>query len=264
MNGTRYDIHMDSDGLIYAGEEGTQLTWMDAKIGDLVVTPRRGKAVEINALWYNALRFMEECSLKLGQDDLEAKYASMAEKTKENFEQVFWNDAENCLYDYVDGDYRDPAVRPNQIFAISLPYQLLMPEKAKAVLEVVQRELLTPFGLRSLSPKHKDYIGHYGGDAYSRDSAYHQGTVWGWLLGPFISAYMKVNGNTKATREFVREVMSGIIHHLSNAGLGTISEIFDGDPPHHSRGCIAQAWSVAEVLRAYVESGGSDGSSFAL
>ncbi|MFC1715468.1 amylo-alpha-1,6-glucosidase [Candidatus Poribacteria bacterium] len=254
VNGTRYNIHMDDDGLIYAGAEDTQLTWMDAKIGDLVVTPRRGKAVEINALWYNALRFMEECSLKLGRSEWAARYSLLAEKTKQSFEQVFWNDAENCLYDYVDGDYRDPAIRPNQIFAVSLPYQLLAMDKAKAVLEVVQRELLTPFGLRSLSPKHENYVGHYGGDGYSRDTAYHQGTVWSWLLGPFITAYVNVNGRSEATREFVRAALSELMcSHLKDAGLGSISEIFDGDPPHHPRGCIAQAWSVAEILRAYVE-----------
>ena len=255
MSGTRYNIHTGEDGLIYAGAKGTQLTWMDAKIGDLVVTPRRGKAVEINALWYNALRFMEEISLKLGRREWAANYSYLAKRTKRNFEQVFWNDAENCLYDYVDGDYRDVAIRPNQIFAVSLPYQLLTKEKAKAVLEVVQQELLTPFGLRSLSPKHEDYIGHYGGNGYSRDTAYHQGTVWAWLLGPFITAYINVHGRSEATREFVRETLSELIHnHLWDAGLGSISEIFDGDPPHHPRGCIAQAWSVAEILRAYAES----------
>jgi len=254
VNGTRYSIHMDEDGLIYAGVEGAQLTWMDAKIGDLVVTPRSGKAVEINALWYNALKFMEECSLKLGRKEWAANYSSLAEKTKQSFGRVFWNDAEDCLYDYVDDDRRDPAIRPNQIFAVSLPYQVLDIDRAKAVLKVVQRELLTPFGLRSLSPKHRNYVSNYGGDAYCRDTAYHQGTVWGWLLGPFISAYINVNGRSEATISFVKEALSEFTEaHLKRAGLGSISEIFDGDPPHHPRGCIAQAWSVAEILRVYVE-----------
>jgi len=254
MNGTRYNIHMDADGLIYAGEAGTQLTWMDAKIGDLVVTPRRGKAVEINALWYNALRVMEQLSRKLGRMGSSFEYMLLAEKAKRSFNQIFWNEDRNCLYDCVDGDHLDASIRPNQILAISLPHRLLTEERAKAVLEVVQRELLTPFGLRSLSTKHEEYIGHYGGDQYSRDLAYHQGTVWAWLLGPFITAYINVNGQSKEAKEFAEELLSRFLrNHLRDAGLGTISEIFDGDPPHHPRGCIAQAWSVAEILRAYVE-----------
>ena len=254
MDGTRYNIHTDADGLIYAGEPGTQLTWMDAKIGDLVVTPRCGKAVEINALWYNALRIVEEISLKLGKSEWAEECSDASKKTKRSFNQTFWNEADNCLYDYVDGDHRDAAIRPNQIFAISLPYRLLTHDREKAVLEVVQRELLTPFGLRSLSPGHKDYIGHYGDDAYSRDLSYHQGTVWTWLLGPFVTAYVNVNGRSKEARKFAKSLLFEFLrNHLRDAGLGTISEIFDGDPPHHPRGCIAQAWSVAEILRAYVE-----------
>ena len=254
INGTRYNIHMDADCLIYAGEEGTQLTWMDAKIGDLVVTPRRGKAVEINALWYNALMIVEEISVKLGKKKWLSKYSSLAEKVKSSFSETFWNDAGNCLYDYVDGDHRDDSVRPNQVFAISLPYQLLTDEKARNILDVVHQELLTPFGLRSLSPKDENYIGHYGGDQYSRDTAYHQGTLWAWLLGPFVTAYIKVNGRSAEARKFAEKLLSEFLHnHLWDAGLGTISEIFDGDPPHHARGCIAQAWSVAEILRAYME-----------
>lgn len=253
-SGTRYNIHADSDGLIYAGEEGTQLTWMDAKVGDFVVTPRRGKAVEINALWYNALRIMREFARKLGYDGSAFRYSQMAERTKHSFNQVFWNKAEGCLYDCVDNNTADDSIRPNQIFALSLPYQLLSEERAKSVLNVVQRELLTPYGLRSLSPRHKEYIGQYIGDQYARDIAYHQGTVWAWLLGPYITAYCNVNGRSKETENYVRDILSELFtNHLNDAGLGTISEIFDGDPPHHPRGCISQAWSVAEVLRAYVE-----------
>ena len=254
MGGTRYNIHMESDGLIYAGEEGTPLTWMDAKVGNLVVTPRSGKAVEINALWYNALKIVGRISLELGKDKWSDKCSHLAEKTKRSFDQIFWNEAENCLYDCVDGDHRDASIRPNQIFAVSLPYQLLTRERAKALLEVVQRELLTPFGLRSLSPKHEEYIGHYGGNQYSRDMAYHQGTVWAWLLGHFVTAYIKVNDQSEKAKTFVEELLSEFLRsHLRDAGIGTISEIFDGDPPHDPRGCIAQAWSVAEILRAYVE-----------
>jgi predicted glycogen debranching enzyme len=254
IGGTRYNIHADADGLIYAGEPGTQLTWMDAKIGDLVVTPRRGKAVEINALWYNALRIVGEISLKLGNSEWAGKCLHLAKKAKRSFNQTFWNEAGNYLYDYVDGDHRDAAIRPNQIFAISLPYRLLTQERAKSVLKVVQEELLTPFGLRSLSPKHEGYIGHYGGGAYSRDRAYHQGTVWVWLLGAFVTAYVNVNGRSRKAKNFAENLLSDFLgSHLTDAGLGTISEIFDGDPPHHPRGCIAQAWSVAEILRAYVE-----------
>jgi len=252
--GTRYNIHTDTDGLLYAGEKGSQITWMDAKIGNFIVTPRYGKPVEVNALWYNALRTMRELSGKLGYDGSAHRYSQMAEKVRKSFNDTFWNKAEGCLYDYVDGNYADDSIRPNQIFAISLPYQVLPEERAKSVLNVVQRELLTPFGLRSLSPKHKNYIGTYSGDQYSRDIAYHQGTVWAWLLGPFITAYVNINGRSKETEGFINDLISEIINnHLNDAGLGYISEIFDGDPPHRPRGCIAQAWSVAEVLRAYVE-----------
>lgn len=254
--GTRYNIHADDDGLIYAGEEGTQLTWMDAKIGDLVVTARRGKVVEINALWYNALRTMEELFNKLGYHGSAQKYTHLAEKTKESFNETFWNEKGGYLYDYVDDGYFDNSIRPNQIFAISLPYQVLIQERAKSVLEIVQRELLTPYGLRTLSTNDKKYMGQYNGDQYSRDMAYHQGTVWAWLLGHFITAYVNVNGQDKQTLDFVKSLLVNLTHsHLIDAGLGTVSEIFDGDPPHHPKGCIAQAWSIAEILRALVECG---------
>jgi len=254
IDGTRYNIYMDSDGLIYAGEEGTQLTWMDAKTDNLVVTPRKGKAVEINALWYNALRITGEIAKQLQNAQWYAKCSCLAEKTRISFNQAFWNESENCLYDCVDGAIRDDSIRPNQIFSISLIYPLLSDEQAKAVLRVVQQELLTPFGLRSLSPRDEKYKGHYSGNQYFRDITYHQGTVWAWLIGHFITAYVNVNGRTKEAKDFARNILSEFLNqHLNEAGLGTISEIFDGDPPHEPRGCIAQAWSVAEVLRAYLE-----------
>jgi predicted glycogen debranching enzyme len=254
MEGTRYNIHMDDDGLIYAGEEGTQLTWMDAKIGDLVVTPRRGKAVEINALWYNALKIVGEMAQKLDESQWRKDCLHFANKTKLSFSNVFWNEDDKCLYDCVDGYDYDASIRPNQIFAVSLPNQLLSRDRAKAVVDMVKRELLTPFGIRSLSPKDEKYIVHYGGDQYHRDIAYHQGTVWNWLLGPFVTAYIRVNRRSKKSKTFAGELILEFLHeHLDNAGLGTISEIFDGDPPHQPRGCIAQAWSVGEIIRAYIE-----------
>ncbi len=249
--GTRYNIHVDHDGLLSAGAPGVQLTWMDAKVGDWVVTPRQGKAVEINALWHNALAIYAELARRLG-DKAEAKrFAQRAEQVKMKFNEVFWNEAAGALYDYVDGDNRDAAIRPNQIFALSLPFPLLEGMKAKQVLRVVEEKLYTPMGLRSLAASAPGYRPHYGGDQWSRDSAYHQGTVWSWLLGPFISALVRVEG--EAGRQRARQVIENIKPHLQDAGLGTISEIFDAEPPHAPRGCTAQAWSVGELLRAYLE-----------
>ncbi len=249
--GTRYNIHVDHDGLLYAGVPGVQLTWMDAKVGDWVVTPRQGKAVEINALWYNALAIYAELAQRLG-DKAEANvFAQRAEHVKTKFNEVFGNEAASALYDYVDHDFRDAAIRPNQIFALSLPFVLLDKEKARRVLQVVDEKLYTPMGLRSLAASEQGYRPHYGGDQWSRDSAYHQGTVWSWLLGPFISALVRVEG--KAGKQRAREVIENIKPHLQDAGLGTISEIFDAESPYAPRGCMAQAWSVGELLRAYLE-----------
>lgn len=256
INGTRYNTHNDSDGLLYAGENGKQLTWMDAKVGDFVVTPRIGKAVEINALWYNALKFMQELSERLDHKGSAEMYSGLAEKARKSFNEQFWNDEKKCLYDCIDGNQVDDSVRPNQIFSISLPYKVLDDKKRLFVLESVQKELLTPYGLRTLSPNDNRYIGIYRGDNFSRDKAYHQGTVWAWLLGPFIDAYISVHGKNKKTLDFIRNLICNFMqNHLADAGLGSISEIFDGDAPHNPRGCIAQAWSVAEILRAIVESG---------
>ena len=185
---------MDDDGLLLAGEPGVQLTWMDAKIGDWVVTPRYGKPVEIQALWYNALRVMEDLAARFGDEPAAAHYRDIANRAAHNFERLFWNEDGGYLYDCVTGENRDASIRPNQVFAASLFHSLLTPEKAARVIDVVERHLLTPYGLRSLAPSHPDYRGRYEGDPYSRDSAYHQGTVWPWLIGPFITAYIKVRG----------------------------------------------------------------------
>lgn len=250
--GTRYGIRVDTDGLLCAGEEGTQLTWMDAKVGDWVVTPRRGKPVEIQALWYNALHVMHDLARRFGDAAGEERYARLAARARRSFTPRFWNEELGCLYDVVD-DTPDDAVRPNQILAVSIHHGMLSRTRAKSVVEVVQRELLTPVGLRSLAPGHPDYQGRYGGDPRSRDGAYHQGTVWAWLMGPFLTAYVKAHGGTRLARQQAGQWLAGFRQHLPEAGVGQVSEIFDGDPPHTARGCIAQAWSVAELLRAGAE-----------
>lgn len=249
LEGTRYRIHVDTDGLLYAGETGVQLTWMDAKIGDFVVTPRTGKAVEIQALWYNALKIMADFADRFGDAEDKKKYDSIAELTKQSFNAVFWNDAENCLFDVVRNGERDSAVRPNQIFAVSLPYSMLSIGQAQKIVEKVENELLTPFGLRSLAPKDEQYCPVYFGSPFERDSAYHQGTVWAWLIGAFVDAYRKVYPNGNKTEKRIKQILSGFEAHLTEAGIGQISEIFDADAPHTPRGCPAQAWSVAEILR---------------
>lgn len=245
IQGTRYGIRVDtSDGLLLSGENGHQLTWMDAKVGDWVVTPRTGKAVEIQALWYNALRVMEDMAARFGDDTGKTDYKLVADFVAQNFEPAFWNEKEQCLFDVVSPGSRDTAVRPNQILAVSLPHSMLSPERARRVVEKVRSELLTPVGLRSLSPYDKKYAPIYIGSPLQRDGSYHQGTVWGWLIGSYITAHKKVYGDDQ-----VKELLRGFERHLTEAGLGSISEIFDGNPPHKPRGCFAQAWSLAEVLR---------------
>ena len=252
VKGTRYNIHVDSDGLLFSGEPGVQLTWMDAKVGDWVVTPRTGKAVEIQALWYNALRVMEDLAEKSGDEANQKRYKTMAASARKSFNEQFWNEETGCLYDVVNGDERDASIRPNQVIAISLTNSMLSKDRAAGVLRVVERELLTPRGLRTLSPQDPNYIGRYEGDPRSRDGAYHQGTVWPWLMGPFFTAYLKIFG-ANVGRKFAIEWLSTFQDHLSEACLGHVSEIFDGDAPHVPRGCVAQAWSVAELLRATVK-----------
>jgi predicted glycogen debranching enzyme len=248
VRGTRYGIGVDAtDGLLRAGEPGVQLTWMDAKVGDWVVTPRIGKPVEINALWYNVLRVLAE--LAQPHDPAAAQeYAARADQARAAFEQRFWRPEHGYLADVVDGpDGDDWALRPNQIFAVSLPFPLLEGAEAAAVVDAVARALLTSYGLRSLSPRDPAYQGHYGGDQRARDGAYHQGTVWTWLMGAYVEAHYRVHGDVAA----VRQLLDPFAHHLCDAGLGSVSEILEGDPPHLPRGCIAQAWGVAEVLRVW-------------
>lgn len=252
--GTRYGIAVAADGLLRSGTQGVQLTWMDAKVGDWVVTPRTGKAVEIQALWYNALCHLEVIASRLGDASTAAYCHSLAGRAGNSFNQKFWNSSANCLFDVLhDDETTDAAIRPNQIFAVSLPFSMLQPERARSVVGIVERELLTPYGLRSLAPSHPNYRGRYEGDSLSRDGAYHQGTVWAWLIGPFINAYLKVNEHSAESRAQARVWLRAFREHLTDAGLGQVSEIFDGDPPHIPRGCIAQAWSVAELLRCEVE-----------
>lgn len=250
QRGTRYNIHLDSDGLIYAGEPGVQLTWMDAKVGDWVVTPRIGKPIEISALWYNALRCMEQFAGILGKPT--QGYKTLAQHTLTGF-QRFWQGA--YCYDVLDGpDGDDAALRPNQIFAVSLPFagdeamgSLLTMAQQRAVVEVCGRELLTSHGLRSLAPSHPQYIGTYGGGPLQRDGAYHQGTTWGWLLGPYVEAHYRVYKDVAQARMLLRP----LVQHLHGGCIGNLSEIFDGDAPMTPRGCFAQAWTVAEVLRVW-------------
>jgi predicted glycogen debranching enzyme len=253
IKGTRYNIKMMENGLLNAGAPGTQLTWMDAKVDDWVVTPRSGQPVEIQALWYNALKIMEDLAQRFSDEALRSRYAELASMVSASFSQLFWNSEKNCLYDVLENGVPDASIRPNQIFAVSLHYSMLAGDRAQAVVKTVERDLLTPVGLRTLAPSDPHYCPRYAGDQRSRDSAYHQGTVWPWLLGPFITAYVRVNDGTAAAREYAHGLLHGLEEHLSQAGLGQISEIFDGDAPHRPRGCFAQAWSVAEILRALCE-----------
>jgi len=256
--GTRFGIHADSDGLLFAGEPGVQLTWMDAKVGDWVVTPRIGKPVEINALWYRALVVMQSFAALLGDPLAERRFGALAGAALHSFRHRFWLPERGYLADVVDGpsgdlDKRgrriDASLRPNQIFAVALDKNLLEHEQARAVVDVCARRLWTPLGLRSLASGEPDYRGAYGGGPRERDGAYHQGTVWSWLLGPFALAHYYVYGDAAAARAWLH----GMAAHLKQACVGNVSEIFDGDAPHRPEGCFAQAWSVAEVLRAWVE-----------
>ena len=245
LRGTRYNIHLDSDdGLIYAGTPTEQLTWMDAKVDDWVVTPRIGKPIEINALWHNALLCMAEFANRLGESD--SDYLDLAKFSATSFPK-FWNAKQQHCYDVIEGpDGNDPVLRPNQLFAVSLKYAPpLSQQQQKAVVDSCAQQLLTSHGMRSLSPSHSDYVGVYGGDRVKRDGSYHQGTTWGWLIGPFVEAHLKVYGNAAIAQQF----LDPLIHHLTGGCVGTLSEIFDGDTPFAPRGAFAQAWSVAEVLR---------------
>jgi predicted glycogen debranching enzyme len=255
IRGTRFGIGIDpADGLLRQGQQGYQLTWMDAKVGDWVVTPRRGKAVEINALWYNALRLLQTWLEEDNGPQKDSPVATLAEQVRKSFNDRFWNAERGYLYDIVDGENgNDDALRPNQLFAFSLDHPVLDRSRWQAVLDVTTQHLLTPVGLRSLAPEHPDYKPRYFGDLRSRDAAYHQGTVWGWLIGPYIDAYLAAHPTDRAG---ARQHLTGFIHHLGEACIGSISEVFDAEEPYTPRGCIAQAWSVAEVLRCLVKTAG--------
>jgi predicted glycogen debranching enzyme len=250
LEGTRFGIRVDADGLLTQGAEGYQLTWMDAKVDGWVVTPRRGKAVEINALWYNALRVLESWLRDDGSERAD-EIDGHARRAAESFNQRFWNPARGFLFDIVDGESsNDDACRPNQVLAISLPHPVLDRSRWESVLHAVTAQLLTPVGLRSLAPEHPDYKARYFGDLRTRDAAYHQGTVWTWLLGHFVDAWLALHPEDT---QGARRLLDRLIEHLNDACVGSISEIFDAESPFTPRGCIAQAWSVAEVLRALVK-----------
>ena len=248
LRGSRFGIRVDpKDGLLFAGEVGSQLTWMDAKIGDWVVTPRIGKPVEVNALWYSGLRSLEGWLDFAGVDS--SKTRALADRVSVSFRSRFWNHNLGYLYDVVDGpDGDDASLRPNQLFALSLSHPLLHGKLARSVVTAVRNRLLTPFGLRTLDPSDPQYVGRYGGGPVERDGAYHQGTIWPWLLGAYIDAHLHAFGSVKGAGVRFDE----LVLHMNEAGLGTVAEIFGGDPPHPFDGCIAQAWSVAEILRSRV------------
>jgi predicted glycogen debranching enzyme len=238
---------MHDNGLIYGGDQGVALTWMDAVVHGKPVTPRNGYPVEISALWYNAVCFSLEAAKHAKDVDFINEWKDIPALIKKSFNDTFWNDKKGYLADYVNGDYKDWSVRPNMVFATSLPYSPLNDDRKKSILDVVQRELLTPKGLRTLAPNHPDYKGLYEGGQAERDSAYHQGTVWPWLLGHFVEGYLKIHEMSGLS--LCEELYKGFEEDMRNYGIGTIPEIYDGDPPHRPKGAISQAWSVAEILR---------------
>lgn len=252
INGTDFNIHMTEDGLLAAGDETTQLTWMDAKVEGRVMTPRHGKAVEINGLWYNALKIGEFCACKLGDAAAQQRYGELAKHTRAGFTQ-FWSPDLGYCYDVLRPGGPDPNLRPNQLIACCLPYMVLSPLQRRSILDKATEQLLTPYGLRTLASWCEGYCPVYGGDRLARDAAYHQGTVWPWLLGPYLSTYFEVMGVNEQTRLHARALLQPLLVHLDAAGLGSISEIFDAEQPFAPHGCIAQAWSVGEVLRCWLQ-----------
>lgn len=262
QNGTLFSIYMEEDGLIHAGSGTDQVTWMDVRVGDWVVTPRHGKPVEISALWYNALKVMESLAVKYGEDA--SHYTQLAKKVKTSFCEKFWNEEAGCLFDVIDDDcghvnpnhtedIYDASIRPNQIYAVSLPYTMLDKDKAKSVVDVVKEKLFVGVGLRSLDPAHEDYHPIYVGSLPKRDAAYHQGTAWGFITGGFVTAYCNVYGRNSETAKEVLSMLAPMKAHLYDNCIGSICEIFDGNAPHNGRGCYAQAWSIGETLRCYTE-----------
>lgn len=252
VHGTMFGIKVDSDGLLM---HGPRLSWMDAVVEGDMITPRAGKAVEIQALWYNTLRIMEALAKQFGDPSLLVHYGAMAEQTKRSFNMHYWNSKLGCLYDVLEPNGYDESIRPNQIFTVSLEYTMLDREKSRRIVNFVSRELLTPYGLRTLALDDPKYVGKCMGDRRSRDTAYHNGTIWPWLLGPYITAYLKVNDYSPEARKYALDnlVLPLCTVGMHKGGLGTINEIYDCDPPNEPRGCISQAWSIAEPLRAYVE-----------
>lgn len=251
--GTRYNIRMAEDGLIDIPEEGAQLTWMDAQVGDWVVTPRAGKPIEVNALWYNALCIIRDLAEKFDEVPLQKRYAELAKKCRSGFQKLFWDEQSGHFFDRVEEHHQDPTLRPNQLIALALPHALIEKEQAKQVLNSVEQELYTTFGLRTLDPGHDEYKGNYDGDLMSREGAAFQGTVWPWLLGPYADALRRVFGSTPQINEKIRRLIKPFEAHLVEAGLGSVSEMFDGDPPHRARGCFSQSLNVAEILRLHLE-----------
>ncbi len=251
--GTRYNIRVDSDGLVSGGADGVQLTWMDAKVGDHVVTPRRGKPVEISALWYNALRAAAELCQVAGRAAPAKQLEKKAERTAKSFNAKFWNAAQRCLFDVLTESGPDASLRPNQLFAVSLPFPVLDAGKQAAVVDTVERRLLTPWGVRTLDRDDREFRPRFEGGPWERDHAYHQGTVWPWLLGPFVTAFIRSRGDTPDARQRMQDLLEDWGERLTEAGLGSVCEVADGDPPHRPAGCFFQAWSVAEPLRALYE-----------
>lgn len=250
LAGTSYDIYVNPRGLLHGGDKNTHLTWMDACIAGVPVTPRHGYAVEINALWYNALGFYLELAASFGEDHLHLR--GLFAQAREAFNETFWMEERGYLGDVYHEGRLDPALRPNQLLAVSLPYSPVTIEQGRSIVAAVQNKLLTPAGLRTLAPDSPGYQGCYGGDQAARDSAYHQGTVWPWLLGPYGEACLRVSAQREQTRQFLLEFIRDFLRqHFREAGIGTISEVFSGDPPHRPQGCISQAWSIAEIIRLY-------------
>jgi predicted glycogen debranching enzyme len=242
--------------LLIAGDVGTQLTWMDAKVGDWVVTPRHGKPVEINALWHGALCLMSEWAVEMGDEAGAQEYSAAALKARRSFREKFWNATQECLHDVLSPEGPVEKIRPNQLLAVSLPFDLLEAEQQQAVVRAVTSRLLTPVGLRTLDPTDADYLSRYEGGPVDRDAAYHQGTVWPWLIGPFVDAYVRAFGRTPESMQVCREVVHGLRQESATRGcVGSIAEIYDADEPRYPRGCPAQAWSVAEVARVIAQYG---------
>ncbi|MEI7542831.1 MAG: amylo-alpha-1,6-glucosidase [bacterium] len=254
VEGTDYNIHMDDDGLLYAGYQGLQLTWMDTKVGGTTPTARQGKAVEVNALWYNAIKIMEYITIHNNETEMANGYKEMAEKIYKSFNEKFWNEEDGSLYDCLENGNKDASIRPNQIMAISLPFVLIDDaDKKEMIMNSIIKELYTSFGLRTLSNMNNNFKARYDGNQATRDAAAHQGTVWAWTIGHFVTAYLKTFGKGKDSLAFIETVYEPIFEHLKTAGLGTVSEMFDGNFPYNARGRTSHAWAVAELLRSYLE-----------